>query len=276
MTGWDTQGMAQRWELDRDTPSLSVLDFGGNGPVVLLLHGLAGYAGEWADTAAWLSADYHVVALDSRGHGASTRRPKDVSPDAQIADARAVLDRLDEGPAVLVGQSLGGVTAMLVAAQHPEVAAGLVMVDAAPGDGGHGRGAAEAMGAALSSWPVPFGDYDAAANYFRARFGEGAELPWADGLEQRADGLWPRFDVDVMARTLGEMQEPNTWPQWQAVTCPTLVLRAEHGVIDPEAIERIRKTRPEATVVKVAEAQHDLHLHRPDEWRRALTGFLAA
>ena len=165
---------------------------------------------------------------------------------------------------------------MLLAAQRPEVAAALVVVDAAPSEGGDGRGAAETMAAALSSWPVPFSDYDAAAGYFRARFGEGAALPWANGMEQRADGLWPRFDVDVMARTIGEMQEANTWPEWQAVTCPTLVLRAEHGVVDSEVLERMRVMRPEATVVEVADSQHDLHLDRPEEWRRALTGFLAS
>jgi pimeloyl-ACP methyl ester carboxylesterase len=150
------------------------------------------------------------------------------------------------------------------------------MVDAAPGEGGNSRVAAEAMAAALGSWPVPFVDYDSAAEYFRARFGEGAAVPWASGLEQRDDGLWPRFDVGVMAQTLGEMQEPDTWPQWASVDCPTLVLRAEHGVVDAEAVERMRVTRPEATVVEVAGSRHDLHLDRPLEWRQVLTGFLMA
>jgi pimeloyl-ACP methyl ester carboxylesterase len=266
--------VAKRWEIERDGVSLSVLDFGGEGPLALLLHGLAGYAGEWDQTADWLTADHRVVAYDARGHGASTRRPGNVSPDAQVADAGFVLDRLDEGPAVLVGQSLGGVTAMLLAAERPEIAAALVMVDAAPGDGGNGRLSAEAMGEALSSWPVPFADYDAAADFFRSRFGDGAAFPWADGLEQRDDGFWPRFEVDVMAQTLGEMQEPSTWSRWQAVSCPTLVLRAEHGMIDTEVLERMRATRPAATVIELADAQHDVHLDRPQEWRQALRQFL--
>lgn len=267
--------MVTRSEIERDGVCLSVLDFGGEGPPVLLLHGLAGHAGEWTQTAAWLTADHHVLALDARGHGHSARRPGDVSPHAQVADAAFVLDRLAKGSAVVVGQSLGGVTAMLLAAWHPERVVALVMADAAPGDGGTGRLAAEAMSEALGSWPVPFADYDAAAEYFRAQFGEGAAVPWADGMEKRDDGLWPRFDVDVMARTLEEMQEPSTWAEWQAVACPAMVVRAECGVLDPAIVERMRATRPDTTVIELADARHDLHLDRPRAWREALEGFLA-
>lgn len=255
--------------------SLSVLDFGGDGPPVLLLHGLAGHAGEWTKTAAWLTADHHVLALDARGHGFSTRRPGDVSPDAHVADAAFVLDRLAKRSAVVVGQSLGGVTAMRLAARHPESVLALVMADAAPSDGGTGRRAAEAMSEALGSWPVPFADYDAAVDFFRTRFGDGAALPWADGMEQRDDGLWPRFDVDVMAQTLNGMQETSTWAEWQAVACPAIVVRAGRGVIDSDEVTRMRATRPRTAVIELAGARHDLHLDRPLAWRETLESFLA-
>ena len=255
--------------------TLSVLDFGGDGQPVLLLHGLAGHAGEWTQTADWLTGDHHVLALDARGHGYSTRRPGDVSPDAQVADAALVLTRLADGPALVIGQSLGGVTAMLLAAEHPELVAGLIMADASPGDGGTGSRAAEAMSDALGSWPVPFADHPTAVEYFRSRFGHGAGVPWADGMQRREDGLWPRFDVDVMARTLGEMQRPGTWPQWRAVACPTMVVRAEHGVLDTNAIRRLRSERPDTVVVELAGARHDLHLDRPRAWRDAVRGFAA-
>ena len=80
---------------------LEALDFGGEGPSVLLLHGLAGTAVEWEETAAWLSATHHVVALDQRGHGRSERRPADVSREAFVADALAAIDELALAPAVL-------------------------------------------------------------------------------------------------------------------------------------------------------------------------------
>ena len=59
----------------RDGVRLAALDFGGTGPSALLLHGLAGYAGEWAATAHRLTARCRVVALDARGHGRSERTP---------------------------------------------------------------------------------------------------------------------------------------------------------------------------------------------------------
>lgn len=267
--------MATRYELERDGVSLSVLEFGGEGLPALLLHGLAGHAGEWSETAAWLTSKRRVLALDARGHGFSSRHPADVSPDAQIADAAFVLERLAEGPAVVIGQSLGGVTAMLLAARNPELVAALVMADAAPSDGGEGVVAAKAISEALSSWPVPFADYGAAAEYFRARFGDGAAVPWADGMEQRDDGLWPRFDVEVMAQTLAEMQDLSTWAEWQAVACPAVVVRAERGVIDSDVVEAMRAARPHTTVVELAGARHDLHLDQPLAWRDALEAFLA-
>ena len=64
----------------------------GEGPGVLLLHGLAGTAVEWEETAAWLSATHRVVALDQRGHGRSERRPADVSREAFVADAIAAIE----------------------------------------------------------------------------------------------------------------------------------------------------------------------------------------
>ena len=61
-----------------------------------------------------------MVAFDARGHGHGERRPRDVSRRANVADAVAVIDALQLAPVVLVGQSLGGQTSLLVAAERPE------------------------------------------------------------------------------------------------------------------------------------------------------------
>ena len=53
-------------------------DWGGDGPPVLLLHGLAGHAGEWDHLAEGLGGQHRMLALDQRGHGASERHPGNV------------------------------------------------------------------------------------------------------------------------------------------------------------------------------------------------------
>ncbi|MFE2046812.1 alpha/beta fold hydrolase, partial [Streptomyces sp. NPDC059477] len=132
-------------------------DWGGDGPAVVLLHGLAGHAGEWDGLARRLSGDWRVVAVDQRGHGRSERVPRDVSRDAFVADVAALPRSLGlEPPVVLVGQSLGGHTAILTAARHPGLVRALVAVEAgagAPDPDGPAR-----IGRWLGSWPVPFPD----------------------------------------------------------------------------------------------------------------------
>ena len=163
---------------------------------------------------------------------------------------------------------------MMVAVRHPELVRALVLADAAPSEGGHGQQAAQAIGDALRNWPVPFPSQQAGAEFFRARFGDGAALPWADGLEECADGWRPRFDIEVMTRTLAAMQEPSSWTDWEAITCPVLVVRAERGIIDPQAVSEMASRLPAAQVIELPDARHDLHLDRPQAWRDALTTFL--
>ncbi|MFD7859812.1 alpha/beta hydrolase [Streptomyces microflavus] len=141
---------------ERDDPPVRLFctDSGGDGPPLLLLHGLAGHCGEWDALAARFTATHRVVAFDARGSGASTRRPGDVSRAAHVRDVRAVVDRfgLDAGRLTLVGQSMGGVTALLTAAAHPELVRALVLIEAGPD--GPSPSLPGTIGAWLDSWPV--------------------------------------------------------------------------------------------------------------------------
>ena len=255
---------------------LAGLDYGGGGPSVLLLHGLAGHAGEWAETAGWLTERCRVVALDARGHGRSERLPPDVSPDAHVADAVFALERLELDPVVLVGHSLGGRTALLLAAQRPDLVRGLVVADASP----HGGDEAEvvevdlaALEQALRRWPVPFASRDEAVAFFGGP-SLSAEA-WADGLEHRDGGWWPRFDVDVMVRTLGEAAARSHWEDWERISCPSLVVRAGNGAIAPGDAQAMAARGQHVRLVELAGAKHDLHLDRPAEWRQVLSDFVS-
>ena len=257
---------ARGWVVERGGGRLAGLDFGGAGPAALLLHGLAGHAGEWSETAAWLTGLRRVVAFDARGHGRSSRRPTDVSPGAHVDDAIFVVERLDLPPVVVIGQSLGGRTALLVAARRPDLVAGLVVAEASPAR--DDDDSAAELRAALERWPVPFASRAAAVDFL------GAEA-WADGLEQRDDGWWPRFDVDVMELTLREALAREHWREWEAIRCPTLVVRAGKGTLPAESARSMVERLPSASLAEIPGAVHDLHLDRPGEWRAVVSGFLA-
>ncbi|WP_319059163.1 alpha/beta fold hydrolase, partial [Streptomyces europaeiscabiei] len=106
---------------------------------LLLLHGLAGHLGEWDELLPPLLAQGHrVVTYDARGHGASTGCPADMSRAACVRDTVTVirelgLDAHAQAPLTLVGQSLGGHTAFLAAAAHPELIHSLILIEAGPG-----------------------------------------------------------------------------------------------------------------------------------------------
>jgi pimeloyl-ACP methyl ester carboxylesterase len=261
--------------LDRDGVRLACLDFGGQGPPVLLLHGLAGHAGEWSETADWLASSHRVLALDGRGHGRSEREPDDVSLAARVADVVFAIEQLDVGPVVLIGQSLGGHLAMLVAARHPASVRALIVVEASPAGAGSEQAAAlaEEVGDSLARWPAPFASREAAVEFFGGP-SVGASA-WADGLEQRGGLWWPAFEIDVMKQMLREAIVEDHWSQWRRIGCPTLVLRGANGTLEPADAQRMAEQRPGVRVVEIADAGHDLHLERPAAWREAVGAFLS-
>jgi pimeloyl-ACP methyl ester carboxylesterase len=107
----------------------------GHGPVVLLIHGMAGSGTTWKHVMPALSKEFTVVAPDLLGHGRSDKKPGDYSLGAFASMLRDLLVALGHERATVVGQSLGGGVAMQLAYQHPQHCERLVLV----GSGGLGR-----------------------------------------------------------------------------------------------------------------------------------------
>jgi pimeloyl-ACP methyl ester carboxylesterase len=255
-----------RFAVPRPEVTLSALRGGTHGDPVVLLHGLAGAAQELAPTAEALLDRHRVLALDQRGHGHSARRPADLSRRAFVDDVIAVLDE----PAILVGQSMGAHTAMLVAAARPDLVRGLVMLEG--GVGGSVDDYPARLGAWFRSWPVPFADTAAAVDFLGST--PTAEA-WANDLEARADGLWPRFDADIMQTTIRAVADVARWDEWQRSTVPTLLVRGDRGTVDAAELSRMLELRPAVREVVIPAAGHDAHLDQPVAWLAILRAFLA-
>lgn len=108
---------------------LFLRDTGGDGPTVMLLHGWLATAdlNWWSAYGALTGAGYRVLAIDHRGHGRGLRPLAPFRLSECAADAAAALRQLDLAPAVIVGYSMGGAIAQLVARDHRDVTGGLVL-----------------------------------------------------------------------------------------------------------------------------------------------------
>jgi pimeloyl-ACP methyl ester carboxylesterase len=244
---------------------------GNGGQTVVLLHGLAGHAGEWDHTVAALQPVYTVIAVDQRGHGESTRRPSDASRESCVADVAAVIAAAACAvPVTLVGQSMGAHTALLTAAWRPNLVERLVMAE---GDvGGGGQPAADALHTALASWPERFDSYEQVRDFFGGQTERGRA--WAGGYEQRKDGWWPRFDRQIMEAVMAPVFSTEHWQEWRSLRVPTLLVLGEHSGIDAHRIETMCRLRPATQRVVITGAGHDVHLDQPEAWIRTLQHFL--
>ncbi|MFZ7086584.1 alpha/beta fold hydrolase [Curtobacterium sp. RRHDQ10] len=242
--------------------------FDGVEPAVVVLHGLAGSSREFIDTANGL-AGRRVILIDQRGHGHSTTRPADTSRQAYVSDVVAVIGKEASGPVILVGQSMGAHTAMLVTAARPDLVRQLVMLE-----GNQGGGTADehrTLGDFFRSWVVPFTDRAEAS----AALGEGLlERAWIDDLEERADGLHPRFDANVMQATIEAVGEPR-WAEWESVEVPTLVVYADGGMFSEEQKTEFVSRGRTVRRMDLTGASHDAHLDAFDQWMSALRSAVA-
>ena len=253
----------------RGPVELHVTDTAGTGSPVVILHGLAGSSTEMLATARALP-HHRVLVPDARGHGRSTRRPDDVSREAHVADVIHLIETLVGEPVALVGQSMGGHTALLVASARPDLVERLVLLEA--GVGGDGTAASRAgMRQFFDSWPTPFADRSEAELFL----GDSAlSRAWIDDLERRPDGLWPRFDTDITIATIEAVDARPRWEEWTTVDVPTLAVFGRDGMFDIAAKQDFLRRGRHVEHVDLAAGAHDAHLEAPDLWITALTAFL--
>ncbi len=252
-----------------DGAELAVTGFGGDGPPILLLHGLMGCAATWSEVASWLTAHGRVLALDARGHGRSEARGPWTS-QRMVADVVELLDEV--GPAVVIGHSMGGLHGLVAAARRPELVRALVVEDMAVDFRGADADAARAWFGAL---PQPFPSLAAVREAFghpRPEFGE----YMARCVEERADGWHLLSRIHDVVEIAAEWAVIDHGAELDGVRCPVLLLEAEQSVAPPGQIAAMAARLADARHVRVPGTGHLLHAAAPAAYRTAVEAFLAA
>jgi pimeloyl-ACP methyl ester carboxylesterase len=255
---------------------VSALFWGAGQPELVLLHGGAQNAHTW-DTVA-LALDRPLVAVDLPGHGHSDWRDDHTHWPPLLADDVAVAVRaLAPDAAMVVGMSLGGLTAMALAARHPELVRKLVVVDVTPGTD-HAK--AEPI-IAFVSGPERFATFDEilerTVQYNPTRTVSSLRRGILHNARQEPDGSWVwRYD---RLRT-DEGGAPDFSPLWDdvsAVRVPMMLVRGGiSGVVGDEDVEELRRRQPDARVEVVEGAGHSIQGDRPIELAQLLESFLSA
>src|SRR5690349_16434277 len=174
--------------------SLHFLDWGGNGPPLVLLSGFGDNAHIYDDLAPKLANQYHVIAITRRGYGQSSHPSGGYAVDSLVDDVIAVLDHLHLDRVYLAGHSIAGNELTRLAVRYPDRVERLVYIDAAADRTAHiaGRSATVDIEALLTPPPPGAEDLESFAAFVRyqQRITRG---PWTAALE---NNLWHAVVVD--------------------------------------------------------------------------------
>ena len=257
-----------------DAPPRLHVDVDGDGPVVLLMHGLGGSARNWGPQVRALRDAHRVVRFDARGHGRSEAPtdPGAYRPEAFVADVGRVLDQVGATRATVGGLSMGAGIALRFALAHPERVSALVLA----------AFSGSRDGAGFASVALPFAD----AIERRGLEAAGAEIVWGD--ESRLDSAgrlvkqgFMEHPPHALAWTLRHLVavQPSVEelePQLSGLRVPALVIVGERDRGSAEPSRKLAAALPDARLVVVPGAGHVVNLQAPKEFNTALLEFLGA
>jgi esterase len=183
-------------------------DLGGAGrPPLVILHGLLGSSRNWQTTGRDLAEQFHVFALDLRNHGESPH-VDEMSYPAMMEDVIGWLSAQSLARVSLMGHSMGGKTAMLLACRHPALVKRLMVVDIAPKD--YRSEAHRAEFAAMTELDLAHLASRAEAELrFEARVDDWAMRKFlATNLARNAEGGWRwQINLPALSRALPELEK---------------------------------------------------------------------
>lgn len=265
---------------------VSYLDWNSDGPLLHFTHATGFNAETYRGLLTPLQGRFHVTAADMRGNGFTTL---DASPGPLAdwttfgRDLERILGRLEKGPAVLAGHSMGAITSLMVAASHPDRVSALVLVE--PVLVPRFVRLKARLARLLGREPLQesnlaqlaakrrsiFASFEAALAAYRGR---GAFKTWSDetiadylrgGLLPTGNGTEVRLACSpAWESSVFQHAPPGIGRLARKIRCPLTVIYASDGTAREEEVQIVARGHGSARLVKVPDATHFLPMERPD------------
>ena len=240
---------------------------------LLLMHGITASGRTWDWFVPTLAARFRVLTLDFRGHGKSGRAPGDYQMQAYVTDAIAVLEELADGPAIVIGHSLGGMTGAALMQQRPDLVKAAVLEDPplGPMESGtalHANPLLDAFRLIRATVPgvqqagVPVDQIAATMATMPSSSGAPmGTLFFAEAIEVMAQALL-ELDVTVLDPVLDGTAQ-NSFDRTKPIELPTLILSADPAMPDalatPNEVDPVLETSPQVEYRAIPGAGHLVH-----------------
>ncbi len=254
----------------------SALVWGTESPRFAFLHGGGLNAHTWDAVA--LALDAPLVALDLPGHGRSPWRddarydPVTIAP-AVIAALEDVAPRSD----ALVGQSLGGLTAIVVAAERPDLVRRIAIIDVSPGLVVKQDNQVRSFLAGPESFATREEIVERARSFGFGVSTASVERGVYHNTIRRDDGRWIfRHHLANLPADTAPMSFDFTtlWPAFDALSLPIMVVHGSRGFLDDDDIAELKSHQPN-TIVSVIESGHNVQEDDPVALAHVLSTFVA-
>lgn len=240
-----------------------------NRKVLVCVHGVTRASDDFDSLAREMCRDYRVICPDVAGRGRSDwlRDPQFYQVPQYVSDMVTLLARLDAETVHWFGTSMGGLIGMGLASLNDSPLRKLVLNDVGPA---LNRDALQRIGDYLAQ-EIRFASFDDAARFIKEAslgFGAHTDEEWrklaANVLRQDKDGQWirhydPGIAVPLKASTPQSLEhaEKMLWMAYDAISCPTLVVRGAQSVLlTHEAAEEMTKRGPKAKLVELPGVGH--------------------
>ncbi len=242
--------------------SLSYLNSESKGQPLIALHGHFQEGISFASLAAALNPEWHLIALDQRGHG-NSEHATTYTRDDYLNDLLALIEHLKlNEPVVILGSSLGGLNAYQFASQHPELVRALIIEDIGVEIAGDLR--------FLLAWGGVFKTREELEERIGPRF-----LPYVkNSLRHDTQGWRLAFNPEDLVKSMNSVVG-DYWQDWLASSCPTLLIRGQDSNITTETHLREMATRRPNTEFCTIEGGHILHIDNPIEYTQLVKKFLS-